>query len=200
VTRMAALGLGLCTAALSAVIWREYAPSPWQASPPPILADTSFDSPVATSSGDDGKVHDWVATNLARPLFEPSRRPPATGTETSLPRLTGIVISAHLRDAMFISSGGKRAIVVTTGSRLDGMLIESIDPDGVVVLDAGGTRRLRPSFERHAPNPAPPPAPSIAVNDRPIFLMSDSGPPPPDGFGQDPVAGFPIPNASVASP
>ncbi len=199
-TRLAVLGLGLCAMALCGVIWREWAPSPVQAPVPPLRVDDGLGSPVASSSGDDDKVHDWVATTLARPLFEPSRRPPATGTGTSLPRLTGIVISTHLRDAIFMASGGKRAIVVTTGCRLDGMLIERIDADGVVVVDAGGTRRLRPSFESQAGQPPPPaPALSVAVNDRPIFMLNDATRPTVDiGPGNVPGLSFPI--ASGGSP
>ncbi len=198
--RLAALGLGLSAVALSGLIWLEFASSPSQSPPPPVRAGATFGSPVAPPSGDDGKVRDWVATDLARPLFEPSRRPPATGTETGLPRLTGIVISTHVRDAIFISSGAKRAIVVTAGSRLDGMLIESIDADGVVVADASGTQRLRPSFERQAGHAAPTPALSVVVNDRPIFQMNDSTLPPSEAIGPGAVAGLSFPIASGASP
>ncbi len=198
-TRLATLGLGLCAVALCGVIWLEWAPGPAQAPAPPLRADDSLGSPVAPSSGNDDKVHDWVAITLARPLFEPSRRPPATDTQTSQPRLTGIVISTHLRDAIFMPPGGKRAVVVTPGCRFDGMLIESIDADGVVVVDAGGRRRLQPSFERQDGRPAPPPPVSVAVNDRPIFMLNDSTRPP-DDIGPGNVPGLSFPIASGGSP
>jgi hypothetical protein len=198
---LAALGLGLSALALCGVIRLEFAASPSQAPPPPMPAVTTVGNPVAPSPRDDGRVHEWVAINLARPLFEPSRRPPTTGTATSVPRLTGIVISTTLKVAIFMPSGAARAVVVTTGSRIDGMLIESIDADGVVVADAGGTRRLRPNFTRQAREPEPPtPAVSVAVNDRPIFLMSDAARGPADDTGPGALAGFSFPIASGASP
>jgi hypothetical protein len=201
VIRFAALGLGLGAVALCGLIRLECAASPLLAPPPPMLAAAAVANPVAPPPGGDGRVREWVAIDLARPLFEPSRRPPATGTATSFPRLTGIVISTKLKDAIFMPSGAARAVVVTAGSRLDGVLIESIDADGVVVADAGGTRRIRPNFERQAHETAPQtPALSVAINDRPIFLMSDPARGPADDTGPGAVVGLSVPLASGASP
>jgi hypothetical protein len=155
---------------LGAVIARESTPGP-STGRGPLAADVTRLGPVAPHAGDTKQVQSWVDMILARPLFSPSRRPPASaaGSGTSgpgFPRLTGIVIMPHRREAIFAVAGRTQPIVMIEGSRLNGVLIKSIDAGAVVIVDAAGTRRLRPSFA--PPAAASGPAPAAASN--PIML------------------------------
>jgi hypothetical protein len=112
-------------------------------------------APADALAGGSRQVQDWVAAILARPLFEPSRRSPAGAAGSGkmapgFPRLAGIIITPGSRAAIFSAGGSSRPIVVRAGSRLNGVLIQSIDSGQVVVVDGSGSRILRPSFETKA--------------------------------------------------
>jgi hypothetical protein len=133
--------------------------------------------PVAVHGGDRRQVQSWVDSILARPLFEPSRRPPppvaGPGTAASgFPRLTGIIIMPQQREAIFAVPGKAQPVVVTAGSRLNGVLIKSIEAGWIVVVDAAGAQRVRPSFSTGTATAAVPSA-SIMVDLPPV--------PPPTG-------------------
>jgi hypothetical protein len=156
--------LAVLAAALGGVIAIESIPDQ-RAEPLPRSAESLNQLSVAAPSGGVRQVNAWVATILARPLFEPSRRPLATATGqgaagTGVPRLTGIVILPGKRAAIFAVPGRDRPVVVLAGSRIDGMLIQRIDPGQVVVVDTAGSRVVRPSF---APVTTQPAAPSAAA-------------------------------------
>lgn len=91
-----------------------------------------------------------VATILARPLFDPHRRPPALGegaTGEGLPRLAGILVGSFGRSAIFANPTGGRPLVVAEGGRIDVYIVQSIRPGEAIVLGPAGRRVLRPAFE-----------------------------------------------------
>lgn len=127
--------------------------------------------PMAAPSGFRGGGDQLVAQILARPLFNPDRVP-ATGDEggqsgapVDTPRLSGILVSSELRRAIFQTADDSRAVVVEEGKAIGGWQVQHITSDSVIVIGAGGTRRLKPYFDqRLAPasalsDPAPRPLP-----------------------------------------
>jgi hypothetical protein len=188
-SRIAILVLGALALSLGGVIALESTPGP-STGRGPLAADVTRLGPVAPHAGDTKQVQSWVDMILARPLFSPSRRPPASaaGSGTSgpgFPRLTGIVIMPHRREAIFAVAGRTQPIVMIEGSRLNGVLIKSIDAGAVVIVDAAGTRRLRPSFAPATAASGPAPAASGGAN--PIMLGL---PPVPSGPHASPYASF----------
>ncbi len=148
--RLAIPVLACLAVALGVVIAIEAKPDSFRR---PFLLSTDV-IPLGTAAphaGDTRQVQNWVDIILARPLFEPSRRPlttaaaPGTGGP-GFPRLTGIIIMPQQSKAIFAVPGKKQPVVVTIGSRLNGVLIKSIESGSVVVVDAAGTRVIRPSF------------------------------------------------------
>jgi hypothetical protein len=101
-----------------------------------------------------------IAAILARPLFSPSRRPAQSNTGKVVDdggladsRLTGIVIEAGRRFAIFAPEGAK-ALTVTEGETVSGWRVESISPREVALSGPDGTKTLQPKFD---PNLSPPP-------------------------------------------
>ncbi len=156
----------------------------------PLPTGTVRPEPIVRHSGDMRQVQAWVDTILARPLFEPSRRPPAAAAGPGnngpgFPRLTGIIIMPQQREAIFAAPGKSAPIVVTAGSRLNGVLIKSIEAGAIVVVDTAGARLIRPSFAAGtASGPRVPAAPS------PLSIMVDQ-PPVPTPHGTSPFASIP---------
>jgi hypothetical protein len=108
------------------------------------------------------RIDDLVATALAGPLFSPTRRPPeiSGGSEAADPgltnvRLTGIVIEADRRIAIFAVAGGK-PLVLTEGEALQNWRLDSISPEKVSVIGPGGTRMLEPKPDTGVVRPSPP--------------------------------------------
>ncbi len=94
-------------------------------------------------------VRQWADICLARPLFEPDRRPPAqpgSSTSTSLPRLSAIMIIGGQRLAIFTPDGQKPQIVAANGI-ISGYRVLQISPGSVVVLGPEGKLTLRPQFK-----------------------------------------------------
>ena len=222
--RLVLLALACLAIALSEVIAIEATPDTRRAAVP-LPVGVIRSSPVAQQGGDIGQVQNWADIILARPLFEPSRRPPATaaGSGTGgpgFPRLTGIIIMPEQREAIFAVPGKTRPIVVTAGSRLNGVLIKSIEPGAVIVVDAAGARMIRPSFAtggvtaaaaRATPvmvdQPPIPPAPHTnpfafirGLTGRPLGLAAEPDPTPPDGGAITTAPSFPAPAPSGGSP
>ncbi len=112
----------------------------------------------------------WVETLLARPLFSPSRRPlavagPLAAAATPLPRLTGVVVSASTRGAIFAAQAGGKGIVVSEGDWIAGYRVRSIAAGLVILLGPEGELALRPTF---APVAATPPATGAPITGAPI--------------------------------
>lgn len=107
-------------------------------------------SPVAVSRDNAAPLDEQVAMALARPPFNPTRRPPSvaeskSATETGLEslRLARIVTVPDRRFAIFAATGGK-LLALTQGETVSGLQIESITPRQVSVSTPGGIRTLRP--------------------------------------------------------
>jgi hypothetical protein len=112
--------------------------------PPPALGPLRTAARTGTS-----RAPEWVKTILARPLFSPSRRPPAVASAGALgpARLAGIVVSASSRQAIFAPAGDGKPIAITEGGRVGAYVVTSIKPDQVVVVGPDGEHRLHPAFD-----------------------------------------------------
>jgi hypothetical protein len=96
------------------------------------------------------RANTWVAAVLARPLFNPSRRPAPVAAVVgsggaALPRLTGIMISPQGRLAIFAPATGK-PITVQPGERIGGFTIRGIARDHVSVLGPNGVETVRIAY------------------------------------------------------
>jgi hypothetical protein len=97
-----------------------------------------------------------ITAITARPLFRPDRRPVVAvqaGNNTSLPRLSGILIGAGLRLAIFADNSGKTRLT-RQGDVVGGYRVSRIMPDHVTLTSVGaslGTRVvLTPRFAKTA--------------------------------------------------
>lgn len=90
-----------------------------------VVEQASVKQSEASNSNKGPKAFsaDLAASILARPLFEPGRRPPAKAQEPALamPRLAGIVISPGYSAAIFQKSSSTRPIVLKTGEVLENL-------------------------------------------------------------------------------
>jgi general secretion pathway protein N len=101
----------------------------------------------------DGTVGQWGDTILARPLFNPDRRPVSEAgadASTSLPRLSAIIITSGTRAAIFAVDGQKPQ-VLTAGGTIDGYQLTHIAPGSVELAGPDGTVTLRPQFISASP-------------------------------------------------
>jgi hypothetical protein len=105
---------------------------------------------------------DWFRQILARPLFNPDRRPIDSGVR-GLPRLTGIVVAGSQRVAIFAGPANGHPVLAQAGARIGVYQVRSIDDDGVTVVGPAGTSLVRPTFD-----PARPATPEAA---RPAGLL-----------------------------
>jgi hypothetical protein len=138
----------------------------------------------------------WLQVVLARPLFEPSRRPPAEGPGVTaaapgLPRLAGVMVTATGRQAIFAGSGDK-PVILGEGARLGGFTVQSIAAGQVTVTGPNGPQVLHPSFD---PNPQ---TSMLASAPRPFggAGLFSSPPPPPIST---PLPGEPVGEANLAN-
>jgi len=127
--------------------------------------------PVAAPAGVQGPRNDELLTTiLGRPLFSPTRQPPARPdqpTDAGLAdvRLTGIVIEPDRHLAIFAMPGAK-PIVRAEGGTVNDWRIDNIALDAVVLSGPTGSTTLQPkidaSLTRRAPAPPPPRLPAVA--------------------------------------
>jgi hypothetical protein len=107
-------------------------------------------SPVAVPRDNAAPLDEQVAMALARPLFNPDRRPPGlaeskSATELGLEslRLAGIITAPDRRFAIFAVTGGK-PLALGEGQTVSGWQIESITPREVSLSAFGGMMTLHP--------------------------------------------------------
>jgi hypothetical protein len=135
---------------------------------PPTPARAPID-PNPAGNGDP--VGAWTSAILARPLFNPTRRPdttPASEVATERrgepPRLAGILVSADRSQAIFAPADGKdRSIVAVEGSVIGAWKVTAIRAGEVQLSGPDGTRIVRPSYANVAaasPPPVSPPPPA----------------------------------------
>jgi hypothetical protein len=173
-------GLAGALALVLVVEWIAPAPGDAGSTPPPAL-------PAATAQVVDVAVSQWGSDVLARPLFNPSRRPDASagGDDGGLPRLSAIIVTGHEGTAIFAADGQKPQSV-GVGGEIDGDKLLRVDPDEVELLSPSGPLILRPQF-------APPGSGSGAAAN----ASATPAPAPGTAPSFDPMA--PLPPATPAS-
>ena len=139
---------------------------------PPATVSPKTDSASAAPNRVKTDPTQLVSAILARPLFSSTRRPPQTtekiisGTfELDGARLTGIVIAADERLAIFDVKGSK-PLVLNEGETVSGWRVDSIAPSEVSLVGPGGVKTLQPKLDpSHSPVSAGP-APPVPVRSR----------------------------------
>ena len=141
----------------------------WQLSTGPgtePLSSSTAAAPAAARPAPEPPARDaargWAEAALARPLFQPGRRPappaeaaPRPAAE-DLPRLTALVSGPFGRRAIFAGMDGRSA-VVTAGSTLNGWTVLSIGVGAVSVAGRDGERTIPLRRRTGAPEPTPAP-------------------------------------------
>jgi hypothetical protein len=117
-----------------------------------VTVGTSAKRPSAAAASQQhaAEIDELVATALARPLFNESRRPPQqsadeTGADLGFgnTRLSGILTAPGQRIAIF-TVPGTNSVVLTEGQTLSGWQIEYITPREVSLDGPAGKRTLQP--------------------------------------------------------
>jgi hypothetical protein len=128
-------------------------------------------------------LENLVATILARPLFNPTRRPPDTGSSQNAAdpglrdvRLTGIVVAPDRRLAIFALSDKKKSLPLSEGETLNGWRLDSILQEQVSLSGPGGTTTLMPkadtSLVRQVGLPAAPAQPQPVAASGPAAALT----------------------------
>ncbi len=137
----------------------------------------------------------WARTILRRPLFTVGRKPPKGGGHSTvastngLPRLSGIMITAAGRRAIFMPDGGK-PLTLAEGALVDEYTIRRIAADHVILSGAKGDLTVQPTYDTSGKAP-------VATFNPPAFAQPGFNP----GFPQPGFnPGFPQPNAPVGFP
>jgi hypothetical protein len=146
----------------------------------------------------------WATTILRRPLFTTGRRPQksaghlAQTAATGLPRLSGIMITAGGKRAIFMPDSGK-AMTLAEGAALDDYTIRRIAADRVVLHGAKGDMVLHPTYD-----PSHSGGVGIAVQNFGQPMNTPAFPPGPFNPGMAPVGmppmGFPQPQPAPPPP
>ncbi len=113
---------------------------------------------------------DPVRDILERPLFHPGRRlPSALGGLRGAPplaepagRLVGVVIGGEGREALF-AGADNRVTIVRQGGTLHGWIVETIEPDRVILVSAQGQRTMNLVTDRLRPATPVPAGATVAV-------------------------------------
>lgn len=122
--------------------------------PPDVPAQRSASPTQLTQtrniSASQPMVPAWRDTMLGRPLFDPTRRPPAAATEDTatseeIPRLSGIMVTPTEKIAVFSPAMGA-PIVVNQNSRFGVFTVLAIAADGVTISGPHGIVVLRSDF------------------------------------------------------
>ena len=121
----------------------------------------------------------WVGTILARPLFSVGRKPPKAaavrqaGAEEGMPRLSGIMIWAGMKRAIFAPEGGGKTLVLAEGASLADTTIRTIRASEVILASG---EVLHPAYDK---NRVPVPTPGFVPPDmaRPGFAPPNFGNP-----------------------
>ena len=128
----------------------------WELTPPPAPAMPAAPTgPAPPRAPLPGATRDGAATEasiLRRPLFRADRRPaPAVpdAPPPPLPRLSGIVVTASARRAIFAGGRDGKPVAAAEGERIGAVRVARIGAQEVVMVGPNGTHVLRP-----APQPA----------------------------------------------
>jgi len=139
--------------------------------------------PAASPDATDAMISQWGSTALARPLFNPGRRPldqAGASTDGSLPRLSAIIITGGTSAAVFAADGQKPQ-VVSQGGTIGGYVLNRIAPDQVELSGPGGTLTLHPQFTASpagTANSSPPPGqiinPALNPSNNPALMIEQN--------------------------
>ncbi len=161
-----ALMLGVCAALAWTVYWEIQVGAPetveaagGQAPPLSDLpAEPSFVMAPAEPSFVMAPAESFSAI-LERPLFSPTRRPPAEGTvtiESAEPELevtlVGIIISSEEQIAIIKPKGGSQFVRLSEGDSFQGWVLETIEPDRITFQRGDIEEHIELTYD------APPPA------------------------------------------
>jgi hypothetical protein len=109
--------------------------------------------PVVVQRRDDPVVvkdeTGYLDTILARPLLQPSRRPSldSAKVETTIGRLTAIMITENDRRLIFSGVPGGKPIVVTEGDHIGSDVVQSISSGRASLAGPDGVKFIQPSFD-----------------------------------------------------
>ncbi len=175
-SRRATLVLGATALVLAGLLrWQVQDEAPAEAPPPPP-AEAHADVIVPPAAVDRAAE---VAKITGRPVFEPSRRPSvdvvaaaAAPAVRTVPRVTGVVVSATDRSAIFASPGAGAATVAREGGRVGEYTVQRIAAGQVTLMGPDGPLLLRPVFDKNRPlPPAPPPVVGLPLLAPPLPIQ-----------------------------
>ena len=161
--------------------------------PPPAAARLHGVTGIAAVLARDTAV--WGGAILARPVFSISRRPPRavagskSETAAGQARLSGIMITREGRRAIFAPDGGGRPMVLAEGATVNGVVINRILPDRVLLV---GGHTLQPTYDHT--RVTPPAFPQVQPNFQNPAFPNPNFPNPvfPGTGGAFPPGGFPV--------
>jgi hypothetical protein len=152
--------------ALSVALLQQWRPEDAAPVAPPHLAETP-PTPQVLQDAPDRAIQ--MAALLARPLFEPTRRPPAVAAADSapqaaiMPRVTGVLVGPADRNAIFLVPGVAAPLVAREGGRVGDYTVQSIAAGQVTLQGPGGPLMLRPTFDKNSPRPVASPPAALAI-------------------------------------
>lgn len=125
----------------------------WElATPPAPAAPAAWAGPAPARALPPGAAQERsaaaVSSTLRRPLFRAGRRPaPAVAPDPPppLPRLSGIVVTASARRAIFAGGGDGKPVVAAEGERIGPVRLARIGVREVVMVGPDGAHVLRPA-------------------------------------------------------
>ena len=113
----------------------------------------------------------FAAIVLARPLFSPTRRPPARPTSdpaAPLPHLAGTIIQDDLDGRAILAVGDEQTFVLRRGERSHGLTLVTVEAGRAVVEITGGLVTLELGDGRKTVSPTIP-----AASDRAFVMTKD---------------------------
>ncbi len=141
------------------------------------------------------ETEQWVNAILSRPVFSISRRPPKvtasrdTGQQNGIPRLSGIMISAGFKRAIFAPEGTTKPLVLSEGQSLADTSIRAIEPNAVILANG---LEVRLSYDKNRVTTPFTPTGLPQGFPNPAFQMPTFQAPPNAADGVEPPTGPPF--------
>ncbi|NHN86426.1 hypothetical protein GOB93_17555 [Acetobacter musti] len=119
---------------------------------PVILASASARAQTDSPPAESGEQSSLIRRFLARPLFEPDRRPKEVPrSEESGFHISGIVGKNQDWHAIFRpEKGDAKSRVVRVGDEVDGWSVTAITSAAVILSRSGEVRKVAPVFSKYA--------------------------------------------------
>ncbi len=124
--------------------------------PQPVISSNRAGPIIPASAPDDSAdaaIRQWSGVILARPLFDPSRRPSAQASAAqsfSLPPLVAIIVVGGTRSAIF-TPPGEKSVAITQGGSIGPYQVIGITPVSVELLGPSGRIGLALKLVKSAP-------------------------------------------------